>query len=289
MIATRDAQAKARVLTEALPYIRRWAGRTVLVKVGGETLDDEGLLDSFATDVTLMRFVGMNPIVVHGGGPQISEAMRRSGKEPVFVSGHRVTDQETVEIVKTVLLGQIQKRIVTALNSHGGQAAGISGEDGDLLAVRPAAGPGGEDLGFVGEVEEVNPSILNSLIEGEFIPVIAPVGAGPGGSYNINADLAAGALAAAAAAEKLVFLTNVEGLYRDLGDEGSLISETTVEQLEKLLSDGALSEGMIPKIRSAVDAVRAGVPRAHILDGRLQHALLLEIFTDEGVGTMVLP
>lgn len=289
MIATRDAQAKARVLTEALPYIRRWAGRTVVVKVGGETLDDEGLLDSFATDVTLMRFVGMNPIVVHGGGPQISEAMRRSGKEPVFVSGHRVTDQETVEIVKTVLLGQIQKRIVTALNSHGGQAAGISGEDGDLLAVRPAAGPGGEDLGFVGEVEEVNPSILNSLIEGEFIPVIAPVGAGPGGSYNINADLAAGALAAAAAAEKLVFLTNVEGLYRDLGDEGSLISETTVEQLEKLLSDGALSEGMIPKIRSAVDAVRAGVPRAHILDGRLQHALLLEIFTDEGVGTMVLP
>lgn len=289
MIATRDAQAKARVLTEALPYIRRWAGRTVLVKVGGETLDDEGLLDSFATDVTLMRFVGMNPIVVHGGGPQISEAMRRSGKEPVFVSGHRVTDQETVEIVKTVLLGQIQKRIVTALNSHGGQAAGISGEDGDLLAVRPAAGPGGEDLGFVGEVEEVNPSILNGLVEGDFIPVIAPVGAGPGGSYNINADLAAGALAVAAAAEKLVFLTNVEGLYRDLGDEGSLISETTVEQLEKLLSDGALSEGMIPKIRSAVDAVRAGVPRAHILDGRLQHALLLEIFTDEGVGTMVLP
>lgn len=289
MIATRDAQAKARVLTEALPYIRRWAGRTVVVKVGGETLDDEGLLDSFATDVTLMRFVGMNPIVVHGGGPQISEAMRRSGKEPVFVSGHRVTDQETVEIVKTVLLGQIQKRIVTALDSHGGQAAGISGEDGDLLAVRRAAGPGGEDLGFVGEVEEVNPSILNGLIEGEFIPVIAPVGAGPGGSYNINADLAAGALAAAAAAEKLVFLTNVEGLYRDLGDEGSLISETTVEQLEKLLSDGALSEGMIPKIRSAVDAVRAGVPRAHILDGRLQHALLLEIFTDEGVGTMVLP
>lgn len=285
----RDAQAKAAVLIEALPYIRRWSGKTVVVKVGGEVLDDERNLDSFATDITLLRFVGMNPIVVHGGGKQISEAMRSFGKEPSFVGGHRVTDAETVGIVRMVLMGQVNKTLVAAMNGHGGRAAGISGEDGALLTARKVLRHGAQDLGFVGEVESVNTSILETLVASEFIPVVAPFGSGPGGAYNINADLAAGAIAGALGAEKVVFLTNVEGLYHDLGDSGSLISETSVDQLKKLLDAESLSAGMIPKIQSAVAAIEAGVKQAHILDGRVQHALLVEIFTDEGAGTMVLP
>lgn len=285
----RDAQSKAAVLIEALPYIRRWSGKTVVVKVGGEVLDDDRSLDSFATDITLLRFVGMNPIVVHGGGKQISKAMRSFGKEPSFVGGHRVTDAETVGIVKMVLMGQVNKTLVAAMNGHGGRAAGISGEDGALLTARKVLGPHSEDLGFVGEVESVNSSILQTLVASEFIPVVAPFGSGPGGAYNINADLAAGAIAGALGAEKVVFLTNVEGLYHDLGDEDSLISETSVDQLRKLLDSESLSAGMIPKIQSAVAAIEAGVKQAHILDGRVQHALLVEIFTDEGAGTMVLP
>lgn len=284
-----EAQSKAAILIEALPYIRKWTGKTVVIKAGGEALAGEEALDAFATDIVLMRFVGMNPIVVHGGGPQITEAMKKFGKEAVFIQGHRVTDSETMEIVKMVLLGQINKRIVSAISSHAGQAAGISGEDGGLIHARRSVGPNGEDLGFVGEVEHINPEILLSLIAGEFIPVIAPIASGPGGSHNINADLAAGSLAAAVDAAKLVFLTNVPGLYRDLGDEGSLISEATHDQLEKMLEEGMLSEGMVPKISGAVSAMRDGVPQVHILDGRIRHALLLEIFTDEGIGTMVAP
>ncbi|MGH2812077.1 MAG: acetylglutamate kinase [Actinomycetota bacterium] len=284
-----EAQAKARVLAEALPYIRRWAGKTVVVKVGGETLEEERRLELLANDLVLLRFVGMNPVVVHGGGPQISETMRRLGMEPAFRDGRRVTDAETIKVVKMVLLGEVNPRIVAAMNSSGGRAAGISGEDGRLIEVRRALGPNREDLGFVGEVERVNPSILEGLVQDDFIPVVAPVGSGPDGSYNINADLAAGAVAAAIGATKLVFLTNVPGLYRDLGDEGSLISEVTVEQCRALVESGSLSEGMIPKITSVIAALEAGVPQAHILDGRVEHALLLEIFTDEGVGTMVLP
>lgn len=284
-----EAGEKARILTEALPYIRRWAGATVVVKVGGEALEEDDALDSLVTDIVLMRFVGMSPILVHGGGPQISDVMRRLGKAPAFVSGLRVTDAETMEIVKMVLLGVVNKRVVAAMSRHGGQAVGISGEDGGLLTARRVRGPGGEELGFVGEVERVDPAILEGLVAGEFIPVIAPIAAGPDGSYNVNADRAAGALAGALGAQKIVFLTNVPGLYRDLGDEGSLISETTADQLEKLLDSGSLSQGMIPKIESVLDAMRAGVPQAHILDGRVPHALLLEVFTDEGVGTMVLP
>lgn len=289
MTRVEEALAKAHILTEALPYIRKWAGKTVVVKVGGESIDDEEGLRGFVTDVLLMRFVGMSPLVVHGGGPQISAAMRMIGKEPSFVGGHRYTDAETIGIVRTVLLSKINERIVAAMNAQGGQAVGISGEDGNLLSAKPTLGPAGQDLGFVGEVESVNPVILTGLIEKESVPVVAPIASGPAGSYNINADLAAGAIAAGIQAEKIVFLTNVAGLYGDLGDEGSLISEIGVKQLEKMLDEGALSEGMIPKIQSAVRAVRAGVPRAHILDGRVRHALLLEIFTDEGVGTMVLP
>lgn len=284
-----NPKQKAFVLTEALPYIRRWAGKTVVIKAGGEVLESDEDLDSFVTDVVLMRFVGMNPVVVHGGGPQISDAMRRMGKEPKWSGGLRYTDAETIGIVKMVLLGQINSRIVSAMNRHGGRAAGISGEDGSLFVARKTSGPGGEDLGFVGEIETVNPEILACMVASEFIPVIAPVASGMDGSYNVNADLAAGALAAALGAEKVVFLTNVPGLYRDLGDEGSLISEIAVEQCEKLLATDSLSEGMIPKIQSVIGAIKGGVPQAHILDGRVEHALLLEIFTDEGVGTMVLP
>jgi acetylglutamate kinase len=284
-----EAFDKAHVLVEALPYIRRWFGKTVVVKMGGETLEDDALLDALATDVALMKFVGMNPVVVHGGGPQISAAMRKLGKEATFVGGQRVTDLDTMETVKMVLIGQINKKIVTTLNSHGAMAAGISGEDGNLITARKTLGAAGEDLGFVGEVERVDASIIEGLISTDFVPVVAPVGQGIDGSYNINADIAAGAIASALSAEKIVFLTNVPGLYRDLGDEGSLISEINADQLETLLSEDSLSAGMIPKITSALSAIRNGVSQAHILDGRMKHALLLEIFTIEGIGTMVSP
>ncbi|MGH2768057.1 MAG: acetylglutamate kinase [Actinomycetota bacterium] len=283
----REAQAKARVLTEALPYMRKWGGATVVIKAGGEVLDDRAHLESLATDVVLMRLVGINPIVVHGGGRQISDAMRRRGRSPSFVAGQRRTDAETMAIVKEVL-GEVNRGMVAAMNRHGRQAVGISGEDGNLLVARPLVA-GHADLDFTGEVEAVNPGILEVAIEREFIPVVAPIGLGPGGCYNINADLAAAAVAAALRARKIVFMTNVPGLYRDLGDAGSLVSEITVDQLGKLLTEESLSDGMIPKITGVLEAMRAGVPQAHLLDGRMKHALLLEIFTDEGVGTMVLP
>ncbi|HYR63920.1 MAG TPA: acetylglutamate kinase [Actinomycetota bacterium] len=283
-----EAQAKARVLTEALPYIRQWSGKRVVVKAGGETVDRPGMLDSLARDVALMRFVGLHPILVHGGGRQISDAMKATGRQPVFVGGRRVTDAETIAVVRSVLM-DINARLVHALQRHGAHAFGLSGEEGGLLATRRAAGPLGEDLGFVGEVANVDTSVLDFSLSRDLIPVVAPVGAGPDGPYNINADLAASALAAAVGAQKLVLLTNIEGLYLDLGDRDSLISETTVGQLEKLLDEGVLTEGMIPKIAAVIEAMRAGVPQAHILDGRVAHALLLEVFTEAGVGTMVLP
>lgn len=282
------AQAKAEVLTEALPYIQRWAGRRVVVKAGGETVDQDTMLDSLARDLALMRFVGIYPILVHGGGKQISHAMRAAGKQPNFVGGRRVTDAETVAIVRDVLW-EINGRLVAALARHGARAAGLSGEDGAMLATRRAWGPGGEDLGFVGDVEKVNTAPLDAALDDDLIPVVAPVGSGPEGPYNINADQAAAAVAAAVGAQKVVLLTNVEGLYADLGDEGSLISQASVASLEALQAGGTLTEGMIPKIGSVIDALTHGVAQAHILDGRVAHALLLEVFTDEGVGTMVLP
>jgi acetylglutamate kinase len=283
-----QVQAKAHVLTEALPYIRQWSGRRVVVKAGGETVDQEAMLDSLAKDLALMRFVGLHPILVHGGGRQISQAMRDSGRQPVFIGGRRVTDAETIATVRDVLW-EINGRIVEALRRHGAGAAGLSGEQGGLLATRRASGPAGEDLGFVGEVDKVDTEALEVALAGDLIPVVSPVGAGPEGPYNINADLAASALAAAIAAQKLVLLTNVEGLYADLGDQDSLISQASVSDLEALLAGGTLTEGMIPKITAVIEALRAGVPQAHILDGRVAHALLLEVFTHEGVGTMVLP
>ncbi|HEU5002368.1 MAG TPA: acetylglutamate kinase [Actinomycetota bacterium] len=282
------AQAKAEVLTEALPYIRAWAGRRVVVKAGGESVDQETMLDSLARDLALMRFVGMSPILVHGGGKQISHAMRAAGKLPNFVGGRRVTDAQTVAIVRDVLW-EINGRLVAALARHGARAVGLSGEEGAMLATRRATGPAGEDLGFVGDVEKVNTGPLDSALDDDLIPVVAPVGSGPEGPYNINADQAAAAVAVAVGAQKVVLLTNVEGLYADLGDQDSLISQASVASLQELQARGTLTEGMIPKIGSVIDALTNGVAQAHILDGRVAHALLLEVFTDEGVGTMVLP
>jgi acetylglutamate kinase len=281
----RDAGAKATILAEALPYIREFSGKTVVIKYGGNAMEDAELADLFAQDVVLMRLVGMNPVVVHGGGPQISDLMRRLGKEPEFVDGLRVTDAETVDIVRMALVGKVNREIVASVNQHGSYAVGLSGEDAGLITV----GQRDDKLGFVGDIRRIDPSILERLIREELIPVVATVGVDDAGqAYNVNADTVAGAIAESLRAEKLVYLTNVAGLYGDLADEGSLISRIDVDRLAALVDDGALSEGMIPKARSCVEAVKSGVSRAHILDGRIPHALLLEFFTREGIGTMVI-
>jgi acetylglutamate kinase len=282
----RDAGTKAGILAEALPYIREFSGKTVVIKYGGSAMDDPALADLFAQDVVLMRLVGMNPVVVHGGGPQISDLMRRLGKEPEFVDGLRVTDAETVDIVRMALVGKVNREIVASVNQHGSYAVGLSGEDAGLITV----GPRDEKLGFVGDVRRIDPSILARLIREELIPVVATVGVDEAGqAYNVNADTVAGAIAEALTAEKLVYLTNVTGLYRDLADQDSLISRIDAAGLAELVDGDAVSEGMIPKLRSCLDALKGGVARAHILDGRIPHALLLEFFTREGVGTMVVP
>ncbi|MGH2830686.1 MAG: acetylglutamate kinase [Actinomycetota bacterium] len=271
---------RARLLMEALPYIKRYHGRTIVVKYGGAAMEDPALRESFANDVVLMRYVGMNPVVVHGGGPQVSEHIRRLGGQPVFAGGYRVTTAKDLEVARMVLGGLINKDIVTLINRHGTLAAGVSGEDGNLLIVRPKD----PALGFVGEVVRANPGIITDLLR-DFIPVVASLGVDDAGQpYNVNADEVAAALAAALGADKLVFLTNVEGIL-DTG--GSLIRTLTLAQATELQGGGALSEGMIPKLQSAVDAVKSGVQKATILDGRIEHALLLEVFTDEGLGTMV--
>jgi acetylglutamate kinase len=282
----RDAGTKAAILAEALPYIREFSGKTVVIKYGGSAMEDPALADLFAQDVVLMRLVGMNPVVVHGGGPQISDLMRRLGKEPEFVEGLRVTDAETIDIVRMALVGKVNREIVASLNQHGSYAVGLSGEDAGLITVEARD----ERLGFVGDVRRIDPSILARLIREELIPVVATVGVDETGqAYNVNADTVAGAIAEALTAEKLVYLTNVAGLYRDLVDEGSLISRIDVAGLGALVDSGGASEGMIPKLRSCLDALKGGVARAHILDGRIPHALLLEFFTREGIGTMVVP
>ena len=284
MQTDQTAAAKAAVLAEALPYIREFWGKTVVIKYGGNAMTDPALVDLFAQDVVLMRLVGMNPVVVHGGGPQISDLMRRLGKEPVFVEGLRVTDAETIDIVRMALVGKVNREVVAALNRHGPYAVGLSGEDAGLISVAPRDAR----LGFVGDVTSINASVLERQIEAELIPVVATVGVDAvGQAYNVNADSAAGAIAEALAAEKLVYLTNVPGLYRDLGDEGSLVSQVSAAELAAMLDDGTLSEGMVPKVASCVAALRKGVGRAHLLDGRIPHALLLEFFTREGIGTMV--
>ena len=280
----RDAHAKAAVLAEALPYIREFSGRTVVIKYGGHAMERPELADLFAQDVVLMRLVGMNPVVVHGGGPQISDLMRRLGKEPVFVDGLRVTDAETVDIVRMVLVGKVNREVVASINRHGTYAVGLSGEDAGLIRVEQRD----PRLGFVGDVRRIDPSIVERMLREELIPVIATVGVDDDGqAYNVNADAVAGALAGALRAEKLVYLTDVAGIYEDFPDETSLISRTDAAGLERLAAAGRISEGMIPKVRSCLDALLAGVRRAHILDGRVPHCLLLEFFTREGIGTMI--
>ena len=281
----RDAGAKATILAEALPYIREFSGKTVVIKYGGNAMEDPDLAELFAQDVVLMRLVGMSPVVVHGGGPQISDLMRRLGKEPEFVDGLRVTDAETVDIVRMALVGKVNREVVSSVNRHGSYAVGLSGEDAGLINVAARD----EKLGFVGDVRRIDPSILERLLREELIPVVATVGVDDAGqAYNVNADTVAGAIAESLRAEKLVYLTNVAGLYGDLADEASLISRIDVDRLAALADDGVLSDGMIPKVRSCVEAVKSGVSRAHILDGRIPHALLLEFFTREGIGTMVI-
>ena len=278
---------RAAVLVEALPYIRRFAGKIVVIKYGGNALagaSEEDALASFAEDIVLLHAVGILPVVVHGGGPQISDLMKRLGKTTEFRNGLRVTDRETVDIARMVLIGQVNPQLVAAINVHGDYAVGVSGEDAGLISAE-ARDP---ELGFVGDVTSINPSILHRLLDDEFIPVVATIGTdAEGQAYNINADTVAGAIAEALGAEKLVYLTDIEGLRRVVDDPSSLIRQTTPDELDGLMADGTIAGGMIPKVESCVHAVRNGVRRAHILDGRIPHVLLLELFTESGIGTMV--
>jgi len=277
-----SALEKSRILMEALPYIKRYYGRTVVVKYGGAAMDDPALRESFANDIVLMRYVGMNPVVVHGGGPQVTAHIEKLGGKATFVDGYRVTTAEDLEVVRMVLAGVINKDIVALINRHGTMAAGLSGEDGALVRVRKKIGT--TDLGFVGDVEQVNPRIVTDLLR-DFIPVIATLGADENGqAYNVNADEVAAAIAEALGAEKLVFLTNVNGI---MDASGSLLTQLSADGVERLRADGTLTAGMLPKVDAALRAIKGGVPRVTILDGRAEHALLLEIFTDQGVGTMV--
>jgi acetylglutamate kinase len=281
---TSPAAEKAAVLVEALPYIRKFFGATVVVKYGGNAMTDPALARQFADDVVLMRSVGMRPVVVHGGGPQISALMERLGMVPEFRDGLRVTDADSLDVARMVLVGKINREIVAAINVHGPLAVGVSGEDAGLL-LASARNP---ELGFVGDVEAVNPGILQRLLAEELIPVVSTIGADVAGqAYNINADTVAGAIAVALEAEKVVYLTDVEGLLADVDDPSSLISHIDATKLRELTESGALAGGMIPKIAACIHAVEHGVGSAHILDGRIPHVLLLEVFTDSGIGTMI--
>jgi acetylglutamate kinase len=284
----------ADVLIEALPYIRRFRGKTMVIKYGGNAMVDDALKHGFARDVVLMKLVGVNPVIVHGGGPQIGSLLGRLGKDSVFVQGMRVTDSETMDVVEMVLGGLVNKEIVTLINRHGGAAVGLTGKDGDLIRARQLvlrrdapelAASEIIDLGHVGEVQSIDIGVVDMLVRGNFIPVIAPIGVGDDGrSYNINADLVAGKLAEVLQAEKLLLLTNTPGL---LDDQGVLIPELDVGRVEELTRQGIIHGGMLPKVRCAVEAVQAGVRTAHIIDGRVEHAVMLDLFTDEGVGTLI--
>ncbi len=281
-----EALARADLLVEALPYIQRFRGRVVVVKFGGSAMVHPTLADSFAEDIVLMRSVGIRPVVVHGGGPQISELMERLGMVPEFRDGQRVTNAETVDVARMVLVGKVNREIVSAINLHGPLAVGVSGEDAGLIV----AGARHPDLGFVGDVHAVNPAILERLLAEELIPVVSTIGADETGqAYNINADAVAGALAEALGAEKLIYLTDVEGLLGDLADPSSLISRIDAPALQAMMDQGTLTGGMIPKIAACLQAVGHGVGSAHLLDGRLPHVVLLELFSDAGVGTMIVP
>jgi acetylglutamate kinase len=281
--------AKADVLLDALPYIRRYSGKTMVIKYGGHAMVDEELKESFAQDVVLLKFVGINPVIVHGGGPQIGQLLGQLGIESQFVRGMRVTDQQTMDVVEMVLVGKINKEIVTLISRHGGRAVGLSGKDGELILAKKltlaAEHAGKVDVGLVGEVRAINPTVIDSLDRSDFIPVIAPIGVGEHGeTYNINADMVGGEIAKALRAEKLILLTDVEGI-RDA--QGAVMPTLDVDRAAQLIREGVISEGMIPKVECCIEALRGGARKTHIIDGRVRHALLLEIFTREGVGTEV--
>jgi len=284
---------KAEILIEALPYIRNFYGKTFVIKYGGSAQTEDSLKDAFAQDIVLLNFIGIHPVIVHGGGPMISATMKKMGKTPDFVQGQRVTDKETMDIVEMVLGGLINKEIVSLINSHGGRAVGLSGKDGGLIRARKKLlkkkTPEGEeeliDIGLVGEVESIEPEILASLKDDGFIPVISPIGAGRGGeSFNINADFVASSIASALRAEKLILITDVPGIK---DKNGNIISTLKNSMIKRLITNGVISGGMLPKVQACSDALRAGVGKTHIIDGRVPHCLLLEIFTKEGIGTEV--
>ena len=291
MSAPPNAALKAQILAEALPYIRRFHGKTLVIKYGGNAMTDVALQKSFALDVVLLKLVGMNPVVVHGGGPQIETLLKRLDIKSEFVQGMRVTDEATMDVVEMVLGGEVNKEIVTLISQAGGKAVGLTGKDGGFIRARKMLLPSKErpaemvDIGQVGEIESIDPSVIDTLEQGGFIPVVAPIGVGENGeSYNINADLVAGKLAEILKAEKLLLLTNTPGV---LDKDGKLLTGLTPKKIDALVADGTLSGGMLPKISSALDAARAGVKSVHIIDGRVEHALLLEVLTDEGVGTLI--
>ena len=293
-LSRKEAQTTAQVISRALPYIQRFAGKTVVVKYGGNAMVDDGLKESFARDIVLMKAVGINPVVVHGGGPQIGELLERLNIKSEFVDGMRVTDSKTMDVVEMVLGATINKEIVNMISSAGGRAFGVTGKDGQLIRAKKMrvshktpemSAPEIIDIGHVGEVESIDKSVIDMLVQGGFIPVIAPIGVGKNGeSYNINADLVAGKVAEVLKAEKLMLLTNVSGLQ---DKQGNVLTGLNIDRVDELIADGTIYGGMLPKISCALEAVKSGVPYAHIIDGRVNHAVMLEIFTDEGVGTLI--
>lgn len=281
------ASVRAAVLTEALPYLRLFAGKTVVIKYGGNAMTDETLKSQVMQDIALLHYVGIRPVLVHGGGPEISGLMKRMGHEPAFVGGLRVTDATTMDIVEMALTGKTNKSIVALLNQQGARGVGLSGKDANLLVARKKISPHG-DLGFVGEVTKVNADLIHLLADNGYIPVLSSVAIGEDGhTYNVNADHAAGSIAAAVGAGKLIMLTDVDGLYRDYADKTSLISEMDAAEARAMLASGAADKGMIPKLEACIEALEAGVERAHLIDGRMPHAILIEVFTDTGIGTMI--
>ena len=284
-------QDQAQILAQAMPYIRKFHGKTLVIKYGGNAMTDPALQQAFAEDVVLLKLVGMNPVVVHGGGPQIETALKRLGKKGEFIQGMRVTDEETMEVVEWVLGGEVQQDIVMLINHFGGQAVGLTGKDGGLIHAKKMMVPSDTepgqklDIGFVGEIEAINPAVVKALQDDAFIPVISPIGfSAEGQAYNINADLVAGKMAEILHAEKLVMMTNTPGV---MDKEGKLLTDLTAREIDALFADGTISGGMLPKISSALDAAKSGVNSVHIIDGRIEHSLLLEILTEQAFGTMI--
>jgi acetylglutamate kinase len=286
-----EPEIKAEILAEALPYIRKFHGKTIVVKYGGNAMTEERLKHGFARDVILLKLVGMNPVVVHGGGPQIDNALKKVGKQGTFIQGMRITDEETMEVVEWVLGGEVQQDIVMLINHYGGQAVGLTGKDGGLIRARKMKMPDREnpgeflDIGFVGEIDAINPAVVKALQDDAFIPIISPIGFGEDGqAYNINADLVAGKIAEILKAEKLIMMTNIPGV---LDKQGNLVTDLSAREIDEMFADGTISGGMLPKISSALDAAKSGVNTVHIIDGRIPHSLLLEILTEQAFGTMI--